>query len=126
MHAPLAGLAQRCGDRGGLQPVERRLQAVIIARTDAAADERQNLVRRGGHEARGAQAGVTRLDDLAGGPDQNVRIPDGGHAVLRHGFDADGDVVHPVVDRCDAMRLGEREEWISHEVLRIAWREIAR
>ena len=125
MHAPLACLAQRGGDRGGLQTVERGLQAVIVARTDAAADKGQNLVGRGGHQARGAQAGVTRLDDLAGGPDQHVGVPDGGHAVLGHGFDADRDVVHPVVDRRRAVRLGEAEERIGHEVLRIARREIA-
>jgi hypothetical protein len=46
--------------------------------------------------------------------------------MLRHGLDADGDIVHPVVDRCGAVRLGEREERIGHEVLRIARREVAR
>ena len=118
-------LAQRRGDRGGLQPIERRLQAVIVARTRAAADESENLVWGGGHQARRAQPGVARLDDLAGGPDQDVGVPDRRHAVLGHGFDADGDVVHPVVDRRRAMRLGEAEEGIGHEILRVARREIA-
>src|SRR6185437_6304429 len=62
--APFVGLPQRRGDGGGLQPVEGCLQAVIVPCAVAAADERQNLVGRGGHEARCAQAGVARLDNL--------------------------------------------------------------
>jgi hypothetical protein len=49
VHAPLARLAQRGGDRGGLQAVEGGLQAMIVARAGAAADERQNLVGCSGH-----------------------------------------------------------------------------
>ena len=60
------------------------------------------------------------------GPDQDVCVPDGRHSVLGHGLDADHDVVRPIIDRRHAMRLGEREERVGHEVLRIAGREIAR
>ncbi len=45
--------------------------------------------------------------------------------MLRHGLDADGNLAAPVVDRRDAMGLGEREERIGHEVLGVARREIA-
>ena len=125
MHAPLAHLAQRSGDRGGLQTVERRLQAVIIAGARAAAGEGENLARGRSHQARGAQAGVARFDDLAGCPDQHVGIPDCGHAVLGHRLDADGDFVHAEIDRCRAVGLGEAEERIGHEVLRVPRREVA-
>jgi Replication initiator protein A len=56
----------------------------------------------------GAQAGVACLNDLAGDPDQDVGVPDGRHAMLRHGFDADGDVVQPVVGQrpCDECCIG--------------------
>src|SRR5580698_9246701 len=51
VHAPLGRLAQRGRYSGGLQPIERRLQAVIIARARAAAGEGENLARRGHHQA---------------------------------------------------------------------------
>ena len=124
MHAPLGGLAQRGRHGGRLQPIERRLQSVIIAGARAAAGEGENLARRRHHQARGAQAGVACFDDLARRPDQHVGIPDGRHAVLRHRLDADGDLVHPEIDRRRAMGLGEAEERIGHEVLRISGRQI--
>ena len=39
MHAPLRGPAQSRCDRGRLQPVERRLEAVIVAHRSATAHE---------------------------------------------------------------------------------------
>jgi len=125
VHAPLVGLAQRGRHGRRLQSIQRRLEAVIIACARAAAGEGENLARRRSHQARGAQAGVARFDDLAGGPDQHVGIPDCGHAVLGHRLDADGDLVHAEIDRCRAVGLGEAEERIGHEVLRVPRREIA-
>lgn len=45
--------------------------------------------------------------------------------MLGHGFDADRDVVHPAVDRRDAVRVGEAEKRIRHQILRITRGEIA-
>jgi hypothetical protein len=44
--------------------------------------------------------------------------------MLSHRFDANGDIVHSVVDWHDAVRFGEAEEGISHEILCISRREI--
>ena len=65
---------------------------------------------------------VTRLDDLAGGPDQHVGVPDRRHAVLGDGLDSDRDRACLEVDRREALGLGEREEGIGHEVLGVAGR----
>ena len=98
---------------------------MIVTRASAAAGEGQNFARRRRHQARGAQARVARFDDLARGPDQHVGVPDGRHAVLGHRLDADGDLVHAEIDRRCAMCLGEAEERVGHEILRVPRREIA-
>ena len=85
-------LAQRRRDRRRLQPVQRRLEALIVTQRCAAPGEVQYLVGRRRHQARRAQAGVARLDDLGRSPDQNVGVPDRGHAMLGDGFDADCNV----------------------------------
>ena len=41
------------------------------------------------------------------------------------GLDADCNVTRTEVDRCRAVGFGETEKWISHEVLRVAGREVA-
>ena len=71
------------------------------------------------------KARVARLNDLARGPDQDVGIPDRRHAVIGHGLDTDGHIACLEIDGCDAFRLGEGEERIGHEILRVSWREIA-
>jgi hypothetical protein len=43
----------------------------------------------------------------------------------RHRLDADGDLAHPEIDRRCAMGLGEAEERIGHEVLRVSGHQIA-
>jgi hypothetical protein len=45
--------------------------------------------------------------------------------VIRRRLDANGGTAHAEVDRLHAWCLGEAEEGIGHEVLRIAWSEIA-
>ena len=107
MPPPLGRLADRGDDGGGLQPVERRLQAVVAQAGIAAADEGEDLIRCGGHRARRAQPAVARVDDLAGGPDQHVGVPDRGHAVLRGRFDADRYLAHAEVDRRHTTHFGE-------------------
>src|ERR1700676_3119452 len=98
---------------------------IIVARTGTAADECQNLVRSCSHQLRRLQTGVTRLDNLRGSPDQNIRVPDGRHAVFRHGLDTNGDCSRAKVDRYDTLGFGKGKEWISHKILRVARREIA-
>jgi hypothetical protein len=43
-----------------------------------------------------------------------------------HRFDANCDVIHSEVDRRNAVRLGEAEEGVCHEILCISRREITR
>ena len=125
VHPPLGRLADRGGDRCRLEPVERGLQPVVVAERHAASDEVQDFIGRGRHEARRAQADVTSLDDLRGRPDQDICVPDRRHAVFGDGFDADFHRARLEVDRRQALRLGQREERIGHEVLRVARRKIA-
>ena len=60
--------------------------------------ERQYLVRRRHHQARGRPSGVARLDELARRPDQHVGVPNSRHAVLGHGLDRDPCRAHAEVD----------------------------
>ena len=103
MHAPLRGLAQRRRDRRRLQPVERRLEAVIVAHRSAATDEGEDFVGGGGHQPRRAQAFVARFDELRRCPDQHVGVPDRRHPMLGGRLDADSDLPHPEIDRGHAV-----------------------
>jgi hypothetical protein len=123
--ATFGHLPDRGRDRGRLEPVEAGLETLVVACAGAAANEGEDLVWRRRHQAGGAQASVARVNDLRGCPDQHIGVPDGRHAMFRHGHDADRDRARPEIDRHEALRLGEREEWIGHQILRIAWREIA-
>ena len=83
MHAPPGGLADRRCDRGGLQPVQRRLEHQVVLEAGAALHKGQDFVRRRRHQARGTQALVPCLHDVAGCPDQHIGIPDGRNAMFR-------------------------------------------
>lgn len=120
--APQVGLAQVGHHRGRLEAVQCGAQALVVAQRSAPPGEGEDLVRRRAEQARGAQAGVARLDELAGGPDQHVGVPDGGEAVLGGALDADAHVARGVVDRLGALRLGQREERVRHQVLLVAHR----
>lgn len=125
MAPPPGRLADRGDNGGGLQPVERRLQPVVAQAGIAAADEGEDLIGCGDHQARRAQAMVARVDNLTGGPDQNVGIPDRGHTVLGRGFDPDRHFAHAEIDRRHAADFGEREERPGHQVLCVAGGDIA-
>ena len=125
MPTTLRRLPNRGRDCCGLNPVECGLEALIVAGADAAADEGQDFIGRRRHQARRLEARITRVDDLGGRPDQNVGIPDGRHAMLGDGLDADRNRTRPEVDRGQASRLGEGEKGVGHEVLRIAGSEVA-
>ena len=107
MPAALGRLPDRGGDGGGLQPIEPGLEAFIVAEESLRPTKAQDFVRRRGHQARGAEAAVARVNDLRGRPDQHVGIPDGRHAVLRCRLDPDRNLAHLEVDWPDAPRLGE-------------------
>ena len=119
-------LADRGHHGGRLQPVERSLEAIVVPHAGAPTDEGQDFVRGCRHQTGCLQTGIAGLHDLRRGPDQNVRVPDRRHAVFRHGFDTNGDGPGAEIDRCDALGLCQRKERISHQILRIAWRQIAR
>jgi hypothetical protein len=55
-------------------------------------------VGREAEEARRRQAAIPGGQDLAGRPDQQVGIPDGGHAIFGHGMDLDLGLARPVED----------------------------
>ena len=118
-------LAQRRGDGGGLQPVQRSAQRQVVAAAGATLRKAQDLVGRGHHQARRRNAFLLGLDDLARSPDQHVGIPDGGDAVLGHALDRERNSARFKSDRHNARRFGEREERIGHQVLRIAQRHVA-
>ena len=113
------------GHRGRLQPVQRGAQHAVVGLAGAALGETQDLVRRGLHQARGLQAIVARLHDLARSPDQHVGVPDGGDAVFGHAIHRDAHLARLEVDWRCAPRLGQRKEWVGHQVLRIARRHVA-
>ena len=92
-------LPDRGRDCGGLEPVEPGFEPLIVAGAGAAADEGQDLVGRRRHQAGGLEAGVSRVDDLGRRPDQHVGVPDGRHAMLGDGLDADRDRARPEIDR---------------------------
>jgi hypothetical protein len=107
MPAALGRLPDRGGDGGRLQPIEPGLEAFIVAEGVAATDESEDFVRRRGHQARGAEAAVARVNDLRGCPDQHVGIPDGRHAVLGHGFDANNNLASVKNDGNDTLGFGK-------------------
>lgn len=88
--ASLRRLADRGRDRRGLEAVERGLEALLVAQGGAVLNEGKDLIGRRSHQARGAEPCVAGRDDLAGSPDQDVRVPDRRHAVIRHGLGLDG------------------------------------
>ncbi len=96
---PSRGFADGRGHRRGLQPVERSLQALVVAQRRAAPDVAQDLVGAHLHQPRGRDARIAGFHDLAGGPDQDVGIPDRGDTVLLRTLHADGDATGPEVDR---------------------------
>ena len=124
---PLGRLADRGRDGGRLQPVERGLEAMIVARAGAAADEGQDLVGRCRHQARRA-SDRRRAPRRSGWRPRSARrhprwSPCRARARLRREWRS-----RPARKSIGVMRLrlGEREERIGHQVLRVARREIAR
>ena len=117
---PMLAVADGGADDGRLQAGERALQELVVAGAGLPADRGQELIGREAQEARGLEAEVFGLDDLARRPDQHVGVPDGRHAVLGHGVDLDADIAGFVEDRRRAPGLGEREERPLHQVALIA------
>ncbi|MNL42198.1 hypothetical protein D3C87_1646400 [compost metagenome] len=117
-------LAQRGGDGGGLQAIQRGAQRQVVAAAGAALREAQDLVGRGHHQARRCNALLLGLDDLACSPDQHVGIPDGGDAVLWHALHGERHTTGLEADRHGARRLGKGEEWVGHQVQRVAQRHV--
>ena len=128
MHPPAAvralALAQRRGDGSGLQLVQRGAQRQVVAAAGAPLRKAQDLVGRGHHQARRRNAFLLGLDDLARSPDQHVGVPDGGNSMLGYALYRERDAAGIEADRYSARRLGEREERIGHQVLRVAQRHV--
>ena len=125
MQAPRIRLANRGRHTGGLQTVQGGLEALVVALRRAAPNEAQNLVRCSRHQARRANPRIARFDDLAGRPDQDIGVPDRCQTMLGGTLDAHRYAVGAEVDWYRALGLGQRKEWVGHQVLRIACRQFA-
>lgn len=82
MPPPLLVVTDGGADRGRLQPVERSLEQFVGANACAAAGCGEKLVGCETQEAGRDEPVVLGFDDLARGPDENIGVPDGRHAVL--------------------------------------------
>jgi hypothetical protein len=82
MAATFGCLQDGGGDRCRLKPVEARLEALTIARARTAADEGSGFRTPSMPSAARSPAGIARVDDLRSGPNQDIGVPDRGHAVL--------------------------------------------
>ncbi|ARW10888.1 hypothetical protein S101447_01826 [Acetobacter ascendens] len=125
MPAPMLAVADGGADHGRLQPGERGLEQPIVACARGTANGRQKLVWGKAQEAGRPETTILGLDDLAGGPDQHVSIPDRRHAVFGQAMDLDALAASLVEDRGDPLYLGEREERPLHQVALVAGGGIA-
>jgi hypothetical protein len=110
-------------DRGRHQPVQCLPQQFIGTARGRPADGAQQII---GHDMQLARHVIgpapRHIGHLAGAIDQNVGIPDRGHAVIGIGAD-----MHPhlavgagVIDRLHPLRLGEAEEGALHHLALVA------
>ena len=120
MTLPLRPVADRRAYGRRLQARQRALQKVVLLLPGAAPDGGQKLVGREPEEARGRQAGIRGIDELATGPDQDVGIPDRGHAVLGDGVDLHLDAPRSIEDRRHPAAFRQREERSLHQVALVA------
>lgn len=123
--APMLALTDRGGHHGRLQAHQRGLEPAIVGGPGLAADGGQQLVGRKAQAAGGAKAPVLGLDDLRGGPDQEVGVPDRGHAVLGQAVDLHLDRAGPIEDGTGSPRLRQREERTLHQVALVAGTGVA-
>ena len=123
--APMLTVADGGADHGRLQPGECGLEQAIIPCARGAADGRQKLVWGEAQKARRPEAAILGLNNLRGGPDQHVGVPDGCHAVLGQAMNLDPLATGLVEDRGDPLCLGKREERPLHEIALVAGAGIA-
>jgi len=126
MQAPPGGLADGGGHRGGLQAIQGGPEALVVAPRCTPSDKAQDLVGCGAHSSRWPDTGIAGLDNLAGRPDQDIGIPDGGDTVRSRALHPHGDRPGVEVDGHGAPRLGQRKERIGHQVLGVADRHLSR
>ena len=93
---------------------------MVVAGGHAASGEGEDLEWRGGHQPRWPFPPVAGFHDLTCRPDQDVGVPDGGHAVIGRGLDPNGDLARMEVDGRHAPGFGQAEEGIGHQVLSVA------
>ena len=123
---PAGGFANRGGHAGGLQAIQGGSQTLVVALRGATTDEAQDLVGRCPHQPRGGNPRIPRFDDLAGRPDQDIGIPDRGDAMFPRALDPHRHLAGAEVDWHAAARFRQREEWVRHQILRVAWSHVAR
>src|SRR4051794_33571288 len=119
-------------DIGVLEAVQGGLELVVRASAGTAGgvvgapNGTQQLVRTEAQHAACGCATALALEQLARSPDQHVRVPDCGHAVLgvRGDLDPHTPVGALVVDRLHPFALSEREEGPLHRLPLIAEREV--
>ena len=102
------------------------LETVVVPHAGAATNEGQNLVgvaaiRREVFRPASRASTICEAAQIRTSASQIVAMPCSGTASTRMAIVAGAEV-----DRNDAPGFGEGEERIGHQILRIAWREIAR
>src|SRR5260370_25064828 len=118
--APVLAVTDRGLHDGGLKPLQRPLEELVLAKASAAAGGDEELVRRETDEAGGAQLFVGGLDDLRRSPDQHIGIPDGRHAEFRNSVDLHLRISGFVENRLCAFALRERKERALHQIALVA------
>jgi hypothetical protein len=81
-------------------------------------------VRMEADDAIGLLVAVEGLRELRGRPDQDVGVPDGGHAEFGVGVHFHPDVADTILDRRQAGLFGQAEEGSLHRVALIADRDV--
>src|SRR5258708_6960644 len=120
LSAPILAVTDRGLHDGGLKPLQRALEELVLAKAGAAAGSHEELVRRETHKAGGPQSFVCGLDDLRRSPDQHIGVPDGCHAEFRNSVDLHLRISGFVENRLRAFALRERKERTLYQVALVA------
>jgi len=98
MQSATGGLSKRGRDAGRLKAVQGGLETQVVADRYPTAQEREDLPGGGRKPGGRSKPTVTRLYELAGGPNQHISVPDGREPVLDSALDTHANLTAPKVD----------------------------